>query len=53
MITATPCLKIFKVKRASDNGLLFVSQALAQVAWIMALWEGKRLEQNPALSSGL
>lgn len=31
----------------------FVSQALAQAAWIMAWWEGKKLEQNPALNSGL
>lgn len=30
-----------------------VSQALAQVAWIMAWWEGKKLEQNLALNNGL
>lgn len=46
-------LRILKPKRVNDSGVLFVLQALAQVAWIMAWWEGKMPEQNLALSSGL
>lgn len=43
---------VFRIYQPKGK-FLDIVQVLVQVAWIMAWWEGKKLDQNLALNSGL